>query len=186
MISIEEQQIMEYSAEKIKGFRWPISVRRKIEASQQDVWLAISKPGNLEECHPFCKKNPVEIWQGVGSKDTIFYYSGWIFQREFVNWIEGVGYDLTIGREGSRKSFVSWRIIEERGNMSTLCITIYPHALQKIPPAVRWIPHIISVQPSLRRYLESVVKGFEYFITTGKPVHENQFGKHKWFSKPES
>ena len=174
---------MEYSKEKLERFKWPISVSRKIDASPQNIWLAISSPGNLEECHPFCKKNPVAEWPGVGSRDQIYYYSGWVLHREFINWIDGAGYDLTIGREGGRKSCVSWRITEELENISTLSITIYPHALQNIHVAIRWIPHIVYIQPSLHSYLESVVKGFEWFITTGKPVQENQFGTHRWFSK---
>lgn len=103
-------------------------------------------------------------------------------QRDFVNWIDGAGYDLTIGREGGGKSYVSWRISEEPEKISTLNITIHPHALQNIPAAFRWIPYIVYLRPSLRNYLESVVKGFDWFITMGRPVQKNQFGKHNWFS----
>ena len=172
---------MEYSAEKIEKFRWPVSVSRKIKASPQKIWSVITELGNLEDCHPFCKKNSVSEWPGVGSKDVIHYYSGWVLQREFVNWIDGIGYDLFIGREGGRKSYVSWRITDNLEE-ARLRITIYPHALQKVPVAIRWIPHIVSVHPALHSYLESVLKGFEWFITTGKPVSKDQFGTHKWFS----
>jgi len=177
---------MKYSLEIMERFKWPISVSRTIEASPQNIWLAISRPGNLEDCHPFCKKNPVNEWPGVGSKDSIFYYSGLVLHREFINWFDEVGYDLVIGREGGGKSYVSWRITEENENISTLSITIYPHILQKIPVAIRWIPHIVYLQPALHSYLEAVVKGFEWFITTGEPVRENQFGSHKWFSKEKA
>lgn len=173
---------MKYSADIVESFKWPVAVSRRIDARPQKIWSTITKPGNLNDCHPFCEKNPVYEWPGVGSKDGIHYYSGWVMQREFVNWIDGVGYDLTIGRKGGRKSYVSWRITQEQDNISTLSITIYPHILQNIPVAIRWIPHIVSIRPSLGRYLESVVKGFERFITTGKPVSKNQFGSHKWFS----
>ena len=179
---------MEFSKEQVARFKWPISVSRVIETTPRNLWLTISSPGNLEACHPFCKSNPVAEWLGVGSRDTIYYYSGWVLQREFTSWIDGAGYDLTIGRQGGRKSYVSWRITGEQENISTLSITIYPHALQNIPVAVRWLPHIVYIQPALQSYLESVVKGIEWLITTGKPVQENQFGTHKWFSKktPES
>ena len=174
---------MEYSSEKIESFKQPITVSRKIKASPQNIWLAISSPGNLEDCHPFCEKNPVDEWSGVGSKDTIYYYSGWVLHREFLNWFEGVGYDLTIGRKDGRKSYVSWRITEEQENINTLSITIYPHTLQNIPVAIRLIPHIAYIHPTMQSYLESVVKGFEWFITTDKPVYKNQFGSHSWFSQ---
>jgi len=177
---------MEYSPEKIERFKWPVSVSRKINASPQRIWTAISKPGNLKDCHPFCEKNPVYEWPGIGSTDTIYYYSGLVLHRKFINWIDGIGYDLVIGREGGRKSYVTWRIRNVQGDAGTLNITIYPHVLQKLPVAFRWIPYILKIQPTLHSYLESVIKGFEWFITTGKPVNKNQFGSHSWFSGKEA
>jgi len=166
-------------------FRWPVSASRSIIASPPVIWTTISRPGNLEDCHPFCKKNTVVKWAGKDSIDIIEYYSGWVMQREFVNWVEGEGYDLYIGREGGRKSFVSWRIKGEQGG-SRLSITILPHALQKVPVVVRWIPHFLVIQPSLKSYLESVLKGIDWFITTEKPVIKDQFGTHRWFSIDDS
>jgi len=174
-----------FSPEKLERFKWPIVVSRTIKASRQMTWLAISSPNNLENCHPFCQKNPVAEWPGAGAKDTIHYYSGWILHREFVTWIDGIGYDLAIGRQRGRQSFVSWRITEEQENTSTLRIALYPYVLQNIPVAIRWIPHLTTIRPAFQNYLESVVKGFEWFITTGKPVAKNQFGSHRWFS-PEN
>lgn len=174
---------MAYSPTDLTKFKWPIKVSKVIDASPKRIWSVISSPGNLEDCHPFCESNPVGKWQGVGSRDTIHYYSGWVLQREFVNWIDGVGYDLIIGRAGGRKSYVSWRIKEGQDNRSALTITIYPHALQNVPIAIRWIPHITYIHPSLKKYLESVTLGFDWFITTGKPVSKDQFGSHRWFSR---
>jgi len=173
---------MEYTAEKIKKFKWPISFVQKVNASPGDIWSAITKPGNLKDFHPFCKENPVYKWPGDGAKDAVHYYSGWILNREFVNWIDGVGYDLLIGREGGRQSYVSWRITEEELGKGELRITIYPHALQKIPVAIRWIPHVTTIYPAMHSYLDSVLQGFVWFMRTGKPVSKNQFGSHKWFS----
>jgi len=167
--------------EEIERFKWPVSVSRKIKASPQKIWSIITNPGNLEDCHPFCKKNPVYEWPGAGSRDAIYYYSGWVMHREFTNWIDGKGYDLLIGREDGRKSYVSWQITDE-GKEARLSISICPHSLQNVPIIIRWIPHLAVIQPALHRYLESVLKGFEWFITTGNSVRKNQFGSHKWFS----
>ena len=173
---------MNFSADRLDRFKWPVSVSRTMDASPQRLWLAITRPGNLADCHPFCVENPVFTWPGAGSKDVIYYYSGWVLQREFVNWMEGVGYDLWIGREGGGRSFVSWRIGEAQGGTGTLRITIYPYVMQNLPVVIRWLPYKFYIQPALRTYLESVVKGFEWFITMGKPVGRDQFGSHKWFS----
>jgi hypothetical protein len=89
------------------GFKWPISGEMAIGAPARDVWGAISRPGNLELCHPFCASNPVRVWPGPGSRDEVHYLSGWVLERRFLNWIDGVGYDLEVGRSGGDKSLVS-------------------------------------------------------------------------------
>jgi hypothetical protein len=95
-----------------------------------------------------------------------------------------VGYDLTIGRHGGQTSFVSWRIIPLNIQSCLLRITIYPYALQIVPLAIRWPPHVVWLAPKLRRYLSSVIRGFEWYVIRGEAVPRNQFGTHPWFSIP--
>ena len=165
-----------------QGFKWPVAVAREIPVPAAAVWRAISMPGNLEPCHPFCERNPVHSWPGPGSRDEIHYLSGWMYERRFVGWFEGVGYDLEIGRPGGAQSFVSWRITPRGDEQCTLRIAVYPQVLQGLPVAVRWVPHLARVRPLLRDYLVSVIRGFEWFVTTGEAVPRNRFGYHPWFS----
>lgn len=164
------------------GFRWPVTVTQPVAAPPEAVWMAISEPGNLEKCHPFCAANPVHEWPGEHSRDEVHYLSGWIFERRFRRWIEGVGYDLDIGRRCGRTSRVSWRIMPEDDSGSSLRITVYPYVLQSIPIVIRWIPHLARVRPMLETYLSSVTRGFEWYVTRGEPVPRNCFGRHPWFS----
>ena len=164
------------------GFGWPVPVEKVITAPSQEVWDAISHPGNLELCHPFCASNPVRIWPGPQSKDEVHYLSGWIYERQFYEWIEGVGYDLEIGRSNGGRSLVSWRIKKIDDHSCSLKITVYPHALQNLPTLIRWIPHALWIRPLLRKYLNSVVRGFEWYVLRGEPVPRNAFGIHPWFS----
>ena len=166
------------------GFKWPVAVTQPIAAPAAEVWEAISMPGNLELCHPFCARNPVEKWPGAESRDQIHYLSGWVFERRFSRWIDGVGYDLEIGRSGGESSSVSWRITPIDDQNCSLRITVYPQLLQAMPPAIRWVPHLLRVRPLLKSYLSSVVRGFEWYLTRGEPVPRNQFGSHPWFSEP--
>ncbi len=168
------------------SFKWPVAAAQRIAAPANKVWEVISTPGNLEFCHPFCAKNPVQVWPGKESRDEVHYLSGWVFERRFCRWIEGIGYDLKIGRRGGGSSFVSWRIMPGDNQACILKITVYPHALQNIPVAIRWLPHILRLGPLLKRYLSSVVRGFEWYIIRGEPVPRNQFGSHPWFSAPKS
>lgn len=167
-----------------KGFKWPVAAERTIAAPASELWRAISSPGNLELCHPFCASNPVRNWPGPNSRDEIRYLSGWNYERRFTGWIEGVGYDLEIGRRGGGQSFVTWRILSVDQGQSTLRITVCPHALQNIPVLLRWMPHLLWLRPQLRNYLESVVGGFEWYVIRGEAVPRNAFGSHPWFSVP--
>ena len=168
----------------LRRFKWPVAVSRGIAAPAAEIWEVISSPGTLPSYHPFCEKNPVLNWPGPESHDEVHYFNGVVLVRRFTDWYEDVGYDLEIGREGGRKSVVSWRIapIEER--RSAIWIAIFPHALQSVPIVIRWIPHLMWLEPHLRLYLQSVVKGLEFLITHGGPVQRNQFGTHPWFSPP--
>jgi hypothetical protein len=164
------------------GFKWPVAVAQTIAAPAENVWAAISMPGNLGLCHPLCERNPVQLWPGAGSRDEVHYLSGLVFERRFSRWIDGVGYDLEIGRPGGRSSFVAWRISPGHHQECTLRIAVYPHVLQNVPLVIRWLPHVVRLRPMLRSYLSSVVRGFEWYTTRGEPVPRNQFGSHPWFS----
>ena len=166
------------------GYRWAVAVAQPIAASGDKVWDVISMPGNLELCHPFCAKNPVKVWPGKKSMDEVHYLSGWVYERRFCRWIEGAGYDLEIGERGGKSSFVSWRITSVGSCDCILRISVYPHTLQGVPVAVRWLPHILYLGPMLRKYLSSVVRGFEWYVIRGEAVPRNQFGSHGWFSAP--
>jgi hypothetical protein len=167
------------------GFKWPIEVTRTIAAPADEVWRAISAPGNLEPCHPFCSKNPVHEWPGAGSHDEIHYLSGWVFERRFLRWYDGVGYDLEIGRPGGgRRSLVSWRINPVAESSCSLRIAVYPFALQEMPVVLRWFAHHLRLRPLLQSYLSSVTRGFEWYVIREEPVPRNHFGHHPWFSGP--
>ena len=116
------------SAEKYLN---PASKSIIINVSPTRVWEVISKPGILELCHPFCKSNPVEKWDGNKSIDMVLYYSGLRYERIFTDWIEGIGYDLLIGRRNGKKSKVIWRISKTNSSSSELRITIFPYYISK-------------------------------------------------------
>jgi hypothetical protein len=181
-----EEQIEPQWEDPKPGYRWPVAVAQPIAAPADRVWEVISTPGNLERCHPFCTENPVQVWPGERSRDEVHYLSGWVLERRFCRWIEGLGYDLEISRRGGRTSFVSWRIQSVDDHDCILRIAIYPGVLQDLPAAVRWLPHLVRLRPMLRRYLSSVVRGFEWYVLRGTAVPRNQFGSHPWFSVPRA
>ncbi len=163
-------------------FKWPIATERMIAAPAQKVWDAISMPGNLELCHPYCASNPVHAWPGPDSRDEVHYLSGWVYERRFLRWYDGTGYDLEIGRRGGGKSSASWRITPVDEDSCILRIMVYPNTLQSWPTVVRWIPYVLRLRPMLKKYQESVIRGVEWYVVRGESVPRNQFGHHPWFS----
>lgn len=165
-----------------KSFKWPVVSRLTLNGDAQQVWQLISSPGILEKCNPFCRKNIVKEWQGVGSRDTIYYYSGVVIDRHFTKWIEGVGYDIEAKERKGHKSNVLWRISPKENGKSELSIEIQPHHLQHIPIVKRWFIHHFYFQPIAKQYVSKVLQGFDWYLTTGEFVKQNQFGSHQWFS----
>ncbi len=159
----------------------PISMRQRIDAAPHEVWAVVAAPGYLEECHPFCRANPVDVWPGPGSQDTVEYYNGRQVTRRFTTWREGEGYDLEARDATGPGATVSWRI-SPQGSSSLLTIELTPRMLGSLPSPLRWVPYLAVVRPLMRRYLESVGRGVAWRVTTGEPVRRNQFGTHPWFS----
>ena len=154
----------------------------RINVKSRRVWGVISKEGNLELCHPFCESNPVDKWGDNNSIDYVNYYNGLKYKRIFIDWDEGQGYELLIGKEGGDKSKVVWIINNLDDNSCELNITIYPRYIGKYPKIIKYLVYIFYINPMLRKYLSSVLNGFRYYSETGKAVQKNQFGKHKWFT----
>ena len=160
----------------------PIRVTREISAPAEVVWAVIATPGHLEHVHPFCEHNPVTEWPGAASRDEIHYRSGWVYERTFTHWVDGVGYDLDIGAPGEPTSHVSWRISPRPPGACNLAISVWPRSLTRIR-GLQYLLRLLVLGPMMRHYLRSVTKGVEWFVTQGEPVRANQFGTHQWFSQ---
>ena len=156
----------------------PIPHSIEVRASAERVWKEISKPGNLEDFHPFCKRNPVDSSPGIGSRDKIYYYNGLVLTREFDRWIDGEGYDLIASADDVLKFKVYWRIHAQNNESNRLNITIQQMLEQEDERRARLFTRLLA------KYLQQVGQGFEYYIRTGKKVSRNQFGSHRLFSPP--
>ena len=169
-------------SKKGKQYLRPIHNKIRINASPELVWEVISSPGNLEYYHPFCESNPVDKWPGEESIDYVHYYNGLEYIREFTKWNSGVGYELLIGKKNGRKSKVIWQINKINNISSYLNITIYPHDFKRYPSFTKPVIYYLYIKPSLYKYLSSILKGLQWYITKNERVRKNQFGAHKWFS----
>jgi hypothetical protein len=142
----------------------------------------MATPGGVARYHPFCSGNPVATCRGVGAQDAIHYLSGLVLHRRITVWEEGHAYELEIGNAGWPVSHVRWELVATGAEESELTISIWPSAFVGYPSALRYALHRCYLVPLLRRYLDAVIRGLDYYVTTGRDVAPNQFGRVWHFS----
>lgn len=154
----------------------------EIAAAPQAVWRGLSTPGNLKRCHPFCESTVVETWPGEGSRDDITYYSGRRYRRHFVKWFDGVGYDIELGEHPDLTARVLWRIVPRSDSACRFSIEVVPYLKRDLSEAQKAAYQDRLFGPDLQHYLDCVVKGVEFWITTGRDVEKDQFGRNPLYS----
>lgn len=160
----------------------PVFLERTIEVPSHIIWETISLPGILHKYHPYCQSNKVFQWPGVGSRDGLTYYSGLYFERDFKTWINGIGYDLEIGAPPRKTSWISWRIKPSGEFCSKLSIEVTPYLESYLIEAVKLEFQEQYFGKSIKVYLDSLLRGVEYFITIGRVVQPKQFGSHSIYA----
>ena len=158
-----------------------ITVTRKINSTKEILWKFISSPGYLNKSHPFCKENNVISWNKNSHIDELIYLNNLRYIREFILWKEEKGYTLLIGESNKEKSKVKWNISSSQ-NDTFLTITVYPYFMARYPKIISFLPYELYIKPKLRSYLNSVIKGIDWYLRRGEEVPRNRFGKHAWFS----
>ena len=173
--------ILEKTMELHGNYNHPITAKKRIYSSKEDLWNLISKPGYLNLVHPFCKQNNVISWKSNNHSDELIYHNNLKFIRDFIKWNEKNGYELVIGEKNKKKSLVKWKI-SLVNNKTYLSITVYPYLMNQYPKIMSFLPYLIYIKPMLKSYLNSVLMGINWYLKTKKKVSKNQFGKHEWFS----
>ena len=162
------------------------TVKRDIDVSSscEEVWNLMTSSGKLENYHPFCRSNEVLKWDLENSVDLIEYYNGKILKRSFYEWNNKKGYKLIINDMKKDIADVKWEILTSGSDTIKLSIEIriLDGATMSYPTIINNILLTFYVLPLLGGYLESVLKGFKYFIETGSSVSKNQFGNNSLFS----
>lgn len=159
-----------------------VSCSISLKNEKKDVWKAISRHGNLNFFHPFCKNNEViEVDENSIKKDFLIYLNGMMFEREFYQWEKMKGYKLMIGKKNGKKSKVVWKISENK-NYTSLSIMVFPYKSDKISSLLYPFFFFFYIKPKLKSYLKSVLNGLKFYLYNNQTVVKNQFGKHSWFS----
>jgi hypothetical protein len=155
-----------------------VRLARTIPAPTIKVWNLISKPGELPKYHPYCCENNVFKWPGVGSRDGVAYHSGLYFERDFMHWREGAGFDLQIGPPPRKTAWISWNIEPMGESQSELSIMVTPILDSHLLEATKTSYVQKYFGESMVVYLDSLLRGVEHFVATGQAVEQRQFGTH--------
>ena len=155
-----------------------VSRARIIHAPAAAIWKEISTPGQLNKYHPYCRENKVYKWPGVGSRDGVLYYGGLYFERDFICWSEGVGYDLLIGPPPRKSAWISWNLRPLGEAQTEMSLTVTPILESHLLETTKKIFVQTYFGTSTEVYLDSFLRGVEHFMTTGQAVEARQFGAH--------
>ena len=164
------------------NYKESISAESNIAASSQVVWDQIAKSEGVVKWHPFVRENRAERWNGIGSKDTVTYYSGRSFEREVIRWMEGSGYDLKLTENGKNEARAKYRITPLGSNRCRFTVTVHATCIEKLPFPLRWALLQFKIKPLFTEYLALSMPGFVSCAETGEQVSRNQFGSHPVFS----
>lgn len=181
MDEMEERQFRADLSERGLELGEHVHLGRIIEAPAAAIWKEISTPGQLTKYHPYCQENKVYKWPGVGSKDGVLYYSGLYWERDFVCWREGVGFDLQIGPPTRKTALISWNIRPLGEAQSDFSLTVSPILESHLLETTKKI-YVQNFAASVEVYLDSFLRGVEHFMTTGQEVKARQFGAHPTFA----
>lgn len=160
----------------------PIAAERDIRVVAADVWAVISKAGNLEDVHPFCERNDVEVWPGPGARDHVRYYSSLHYQRDVLEWRDGTGYVLALGPPSGKIAIARWSVAPSGSHGCALTIEVTSFVRDDVSPESRRRYESEVINGAIPPYLESVVRGVAHYSETGIPVVRNQFGPHRIYS----
>ena len=160
----------------------PIEATIDIASGAHDVWGVISAAGNLVNVHPFCASNDVERWPGVDARDHVRYYSGIHYERDALDWLDGVGYDLALGPPSGKIAIARWRIDPIANDRCQLGIEVTSFVRSDVSDEARDRYERTVIRGAIPPYLDAVVRGVGHYCETGDPVTRNQFGAHELYS----
>jgi ribosome-associated toxin RatA of RatAB toxin-antitoxin module len=186
MNEIEKRQFEADLAKRGLELGEHVRLARVIQAPAADVWKVISKGGQLNKYHPYCQENKVFRWPGVGSKDAVLYYSGLYFERDFMYWREGEGYDLQIGPPPRKTAWISWNIRPLGDAECELSLMVTPLLESHLLEAAKKAYVQTYFGKSIEIYLDSLLRGAEYFVMTGKEVRPAQYGTHPVYAPQDA
>lgn len=157
-----------------------VTSTRSIQVSAPKLWEAITSDYHLEECHPYILRHTKNN-ANEGLSDEITYLNGVTFTREAIAWLDGVGYDLKVGRVDEAKNEVAWRIEPLDSNSCKLSISVTPLAVEKLPKLARGLALRLFVRRQVGLYLDAVTGGIKMWVETGKAIDKTAFPRHPWF-----
>ena len=160
----------------------PIEATTDIAVTAADVWAAISEAGNLTNVHPFCASNPVDSWPGPGSRDHVHYHGGIHYQRDVLDWRDGVGYDLAVGPPSDQIAIAHWWIEPTGPSACRFGIEVTSFVRSDVDVEARARYEDTVIKGAIPPYLDAVVRGVAHYSETGTPVVRNQFGPHDIYS----
>lgn len=157
----------------------------KINCPQQKLWDLLRSPEHLKLTHPYCKDHIAENWGELGAKDKLIFNNDNFINRTVIHMNHHFFILSLIQNEKKENDIkVKFEAHELINDQCELYMTVSVDSFKKIPRPIWWFYAKYKLVPSYDLYISSVIKGYKYYLETGKTVKKNQFGYHKDYSTP--
>jgi hypothetical protein len=154
-----------------------------IPCTAQQAWNLLSTPGYLTLVNCYVAENKSDRWQGPGDTDTFSYRSGRQFQRRVEFWRPEQGIGVSLHRIPPHANRVTVHFLfNPVANGIHFSAEIGMDTYRKVPRPLWPVFCHIFLEPLFRKYLSALLSGYHQYLTTGKPVEANQFGRLRPFS----
>ncbi len=155
-----------------------------IDCTKEVLWNALTQPQNVIYFNSFVKSNEHLGIEGVKHKDQCEYYNGKVLTREVVEYVKNKRVKFLIyQKKNHNNNYTVFDIMESDSKLGTkFRLSIQSDAYRNVPRPIWYFVARLILIPHYRKYIEAVVKGMNYYCTTGQQVIRNQFGHHNQFS----
>jgi hypothetical protein len=155
----------------------------QINCSQEKLWNLLRTPQHLKVTHPYCKDHVAKEWGIVGAVDRLIFNNDNFVNRTLIE-MDDHFFILSLIQDEKKENdikvkFEAHKLLDDK---CELYMTVSVDSFKKIPRPIWWLYSRFKIVPSYDLYISSVIKGYKYYLETGKSVKKNQFGYHPDYS----
>ena len=153
-----------------------------VNAHPSALWNALTTSQHLLGFNPFIISHENGEVYGIGYEDRCTYENGKVLFRKVVEYTEGYKIKYKVNyTDQFHNSFTCFEVVRKE-DLIFFRLTMHTDAYRKVPRPLWHLGAYLVLLPSIKKYLNAVVRGMKHYCETETKVSTNQFGSHRGFS----